>query len=140
MGFYDRATIEKETALAHRMLVREAPKMFGYVALFYGVLGVGIPLRIEATRDVIWSSAKASLLFGLSTGAILLAAGTLIMSMYLLRKAPYADFGPSSSLTMVWSFRIFGVAGLPLAFWDLFGVVIPTVGDMAESFIQDWWL
>ena len=114
MDIYDRTAVEKDTVQARRMFIREVPKMFSYVAFFYGMLGAGIPWRMDATSDLIWSSVKASLLFGLSTGAIVLSLGAVLMSMYLLRKAPYTDFGPSASLTMIWSFRLFGVVGVPL--------------------------
>jgi hypothetical protein len=104
------------------------------------MLGAGIPWRLEATGDTIWSSAKASLLFGLSTGIIVLAVGTVLMSKYLLRKAPYLDFGPSASVTMVWSFRLFGIGGVPLALWNVFRVVLPITGSLGEKFAQDWWM
>ena len=140
MDIYDQAKVEKETAEARHMFVREFPKMFGYVAIFYGLMGAGIPWRLNATKYIIWSSAKASILFGLSSAAILLVVGAVPMSIYLLRKAPYVDFGPGASLTMVWSFRLFRVVGLPLAFWDIFRVVLPATGSIGADFVRNWWM
>jgi hypothetical protein len=62
------------------------------------------------------------------------------MSIYLLKKAPYTDFNPGASLTMIWSFRIAGVLGVPLALWDIFYIILPAIGDPGTQFIQDWWL
>ncbi len=140
MELYDRVKVEKETVQARQMFVREIPKMFGYVAFFYVLLGAGIPWRMETSRDVIWDAAQISLLFGLSTGAIALAVGGVLMSMYLLRKAPYTAFSPGASLTLVWSFRLFGFIGVPLAVFDVFRIILPATGNIGVKFFQDWWM
>lgn len=140
MNLYDKEKVDKETAQSRAMFFRELPKMFGYLLFFYAILGIGIPWRMGATRDVILNSVKASLIFGSTSGGIMLIAGAVIMSIYTLRKALYADFCPAASLTMVWSFRLFGVVGVPLAFWDVFRVILPATGSIGEKFIQDWWM
>ncbi|MBW1920869.1 MAG: hypothetical protein JRG77_05470 [Deltaproteobacteria bacterium] len=140
MTYYDKDKVEKDTAQSRGMFIKELPKMFGYLLFFYAILGFGIPWRMELPRDVMWSSTKASLFFGATQGGIMLVVGAILMSSYALRKAPYTDFGPASSLTMLWSFRVFAVVGVPLALWNVFHVVLPTVGSAGEKFAQDWWM
>jgi len=142
MDLNNRTEVEKDTAQVQSMLPREIPKMLGYVVFFYGILGVGIPWRADATKNVIWSSVKASVLFGLISGIILLAVGAMVMSMYLTRKAYYVGFSPGASQTMILSFRIFGFVGVPLALWDIFKVIFPIIGSEGENLVHDWliWL
>ena len=76
----------------------------------------------------------------MGTGVIVLDAGALLMSMYLLRRAPYTDFSPAASFTVMWSFRLWGIIGVPLALWDVLRVVLPATGSSGEKIGQDWWL
>jgi len=140
MEFYNRDKVTKEIGEAGAMFARELPKMFGYILLFYAMLGFGIPWRMQVPREEIWNSTKASLIFGAIQGGIILIVGAICMNIYALRKAPYTDFGPASSLTLLWSFRVFGVVGIPLAFWDIFRVVLPVLGVGGEKFAHDWWM
>ena len=137
---YDPDDVAKETAQARGMFVRELPKMFGYILFFYAMLGFGIPWRMELPRAEMWNSAKPSLIFGAIQGGILLCFGTCLMSIYALRRAPYTDFGPAASLTMLWSFRIFAAVGIPLAYWDIFRVILPPLGGVGEKFAHEWWM
>jgi uncharacterized Tic20 family protein len=140
MSLYDAEKVRADTAQARRMCYREFPKMFGYLLFFYGLLGSGIPWRMSAARDVVLRATKASLFFGVASGVILLFIGTVIMSIYLVQKAPYTDFSPAASLTMLWSFRVFGIVGVPLALWDVFRVVLPVTGSIGATYAEDWWL
>lgn len=140
MNDYDKTQVEKDTFQSRGMFFRELPKMFGYILFFYAMLGFGIPWRMELPREVMWHSAKASLTFGAMQGGIILVVGALLMSALALRKAPYSDFGPAASWTMLWSFRVFAVVGVPLALWDVYRVVLPTVGSAGDKFVQDWWM
>ena len=140
MTYNDKDQVETESAQSRGMFFKELPKMLGCWFLFYATLGLGIPWRMGLSREVIWNSAKASLLFAVTPGGVLLAVGAILMHFYALRKARYTDFGPASSLTMLWSFRVSGVVGVPLALWDVFRVVLPVVGSAGEKFAQDWWM
>jgi hypothetical protein len=137
---YDRGKLQSDTRDAGRMFLRETPRMLGYVVVFYGLLGIGIPWRLHAAREVIWNSTKASLVFGLSAAGICLAAGAILMSGYLLRRAPYTDFGPAASLTMARSIRLFGLAGVPIALWGIFSVAVPAAGPRAHELVHNWWM
>jgi len=140
MTYYDKDQVEKDTAQSRGMFFKELPKMFGYLLFFYAMLGFGIPWRMELPREVIWNSAKVSLTFGVMLGGITLLVGALLMSSLTLRKAPYTDFGPAASWTMLWSLRVFAVVGIPLALWDVYQVILPSVGSAGEKFVQDWWM
>jgi hypothetical protein len=140
MNYYNKDQLEKDTAQSRGMFFKEIPKMFGYLLFFYALLGFGIPWRMELPREVMWNSAKASVIFGATQGGIMLAVGAIFMSVYALRKATYTDFGPASSLTMRRSFLVFGVVGVPMALWDVFRVLLPEAGSAGERFAQDWWI
>lgn len=137
---YDQVEVEKGMEEARRMLSRELPQMLGYFTFFYAAIGAGIPLRAEVPKAVLWSSVKASLLFGWLAAAAILLVGTWIMKAYLLSKARYTDFAPAASQALAASFRIFGVVGLPLAFWDIFRIVLPALGQPGADLVQSWWL
>ena len=112
MTYNDKDQVETESAQSRGMFFKELPKMLGCWFLFYATLGLGIPWRMGLSREVIWNSAKASLLFAVTPGGVLLAVGAILMHIYALRKARYTGFGPASSLTMLWSFRVSGVVGV----------------------------
>ena len=140
MCAYGRDQIERDRANARRMFFRELPQMFGYWLLFYAMLGFGIPWRMELPREVMWRCARASLLFAAPVGGVLLVLGALLMRRYALRKAPFTDFGPAASLTLGWSFRLFGFVGVPPALWAIFRVILPAAGPSSEAFVHEWWM
>lgn len=139
-SYYDRAKVEHDRTESRGMLLRESPKMFAFWLFFYAAMGLAIPWRMELSRHVIWNTVKASVLFGTSCGLVLLVVGAIFMRAYALHKAPYTDFGPAASLTMVLSFRLYGAIGIALALWNVSRIILPALGSAGEQLVRDWWM
>lgn len=140
MSLYARTEVENDTVQAKRMFKRELPKIVGYLALVYMAIGAAVPLRLKAPGTAVWSLARESAVFGLGTAGILLLIGAVFMRNYLLRKAPYTDFGPAASRTMIWSFRLFGAIGVPTMFFNLIQVILPASGPAGHDLFREWWI
>jgi len=75
MNYYDKDSVEKDTAQSRGMFFKELPRICGYVLFFYGMLGFGLPWRMEVSREVMWDTARVSLIFGATQGGIILVVG-----------------------------------------------------------------
>jgi len=135
-------SIQENILMKRKMLLKETPQMFGYLMLFYCAIGIGIPARLGVSKDIIFQSAKSSLIFGIVSGIILLVVGIILLTPYSIMKSRLIGFQQASSLTLIAGFRLGGICGVPLALWDVFKIILPisTIDQSAKTQAENWTL
>jgi len=132
--------IQENILMKRKMLLKETPQMLGYLMLFYGVISIGIPARLGASKEIIFESAKSSLAFGIISGVMLLVVGTILLTPYSIMKTKVIGFQKASSLTLIAGFRLGGICGIPLALWDVYKIILPisTINQSAKDQAENW--